>query len=369
MGTMIPHLLTDEYHYLPLLFSYFKKKNRLSIVPSTLHFIINDTEQSVSLRDLRKLEFSSMASFFSFSHAFSSSLFLTLLLLGFYECEAQLTTTFYDTSCPSVSTIVRDQVRQAQSSDPRILASLTRLFFHDCFANGCDGSILLDNSSTEKGTAPNKNSARGFDIIDKIKVAVENNCSGIVSCSDILAITAEASVNLAGGPSWSVLLGRRDGTTTNITAANNLPSPFDSVTVLQQKFAAVNLNVTDLVALSGAHTFGRAQCRTFNQRLYNFGDTGNPDPSLNTTYLSALQQSCPQGGNSLRGLLQTDQDLLSAASTNASTAPIVNEFAMNQTAFFESFLEAMIKMGNISVLTGSNGEIRSNCRQVNEASG
>ncbi|XP_042408206.1 peroxidase 15-like [Zingiber officinale] len=345
-----------------------------------------------------------MTSFFSSSRAFSSSSLhnpMLLLLLGFtivfhvHECEAQLTTTFYDTTCPNVSTIVRDQVRQAQSSDQRILASLTRLFFHDCFANGCDGSILLDNSSTivtEKDAAPNNNSVRGFDVIDNIKVAIENNCSGIVSCSDILAIAAEASVNLAGGPTWSVLLGRRDGTTTNLTAANNLPSPFDNVTTLQQKFAAVNLNITDLIALSGAHTFGRAQCRTFNQRLFNFSNTGNPDPTLNTTYLSALQQSCPQGGNisvlndldvstpdtfdnkyytnlqSLRGLLQTDQDLLSAASTNASTAPIVNDFASNQTAFFESFLEAMIKMGNIDVLTGSNGEIRSNCRQVNGAS-
>lgn len=114
---------------------------------------------------------------------------------------------------------------------------------------------------------------------------------------------------------------------------------------------------------------------------------------MNTTYLAALQQSCPQGGNgsvlnnldvatpdafdnnyytnlqSLRGLLQTDQDLLTAASTNASTAPIVDNFATNQTAFFESFVQAMIKMGNIDVLTGSNGQIRSNCRQVNGGSG
>jgi len=25
----------------------------------------------------------------------------------------------------------------------------------------------------------------------------------------------------------------------------------------------------------GAHTFGRAQCRFFNQRLFNFSGTGN----------------------------------------------------------------------------------------------
>jgi peroxidase len=55
----------------------------------------------------------------------------------------------------------------------------------------------------------------------------------------------------SGGPRWRVLLGRRDGTTANITDANNLPSPFDNLTTLQQKFGAVGLDDTDLVALSG----------------------------------------------------------------------------------------------------------------------
>ncbi|KAG6497225.1 peroxidase A2-like [Zingiber officinale] len=318
-----------------------------------------------------------------------------IAILHFNKCEAQLSPTFYDSTCPNVSAIVREQLVLAQSSDPRIFASLIRLFFHDCFTDGCEASLLLDNTTeikSEKFARPNNNSARGFEVIDAIKTAVESSCPGVVSCADILAIAAEASVYLSEGPSWTVLLGRKDGRTTNFTAASNLPSPFDNVTVLQQKFAEVGLNDTDLVALSGAHTFGRAQCFTFIRRLYNFSD-GNPDPSLNTTYLAELQQRCPQGGNgsvlnnldpdtpdvfdnkyytnlqNLNGLLTTDQDLLSAADTNASTAPDVNRFAADQNVFFESFIEGMIKMGNIAVLTGSNGEVRGNCRVVNGASG
>jgi len=64
---------------------------------------------------------------------------------------------------------------------------------------GCDGSILLDNTDTiesEKEAAPNNNSARGFDVVDDMKAAVENACPGIVSCADILAIAAEESVCL-----------------------------------------------------------------------------------------------------------------------------------------------------------------------------
>jgi peroxidase len=55
----------------------------------------------------------------------------------------------------------------------------------------------------------------------------------------------------AGGPRWSVLLGRRDGTTTNVQSARNLPNFFDPLSVLQEKFRNVNLDDTDLVALQG----------------------------------------------------------------------------------------------------------------------
>jgi len=49
-----------------------------------------------------------------------------------------------------------------------------------------------------------------------------------------------------------VLLGRLDSLNANFTGASNLPSPFDNLTVLEQKFKAVGLNNVDLVALSGS---------------------------------------------------------------------------------------------------------------------
>ncbi|KAM0936269.1 putative peroxidase [Dioscorea sansibarensis] len=323
-------------------------------------------------------------------HLLALTLTLTLTLTSsfFQGSRAQLSSTFYDSTCPNVSTIVRNIVQQAQSSDARIVASLTRLHFHDCFVIGCDASVLLDDSQSiqsEKGAVPNNNSARGFEVVDNIKTAVENVCPGVVSCADILALAAEASVNLAGGPTWTVLLGRRDGTTASFSGANNLPRPTDSLNILQSKFSNVGLGDTDLVALSGAHTFGRAKCTSFSDRLYNFSNSGNPDPSLDTTYLATLQQSCPQGGrgdvlNNLdpsspdifdenyytnlqtnQGLLQSDQELTS----DSSLASIVNSFASSQSTFFQSFGSSMVNMGNISPLTGSNGEIRCNCRKVN----
>ncbi|KAH0780535.1 hypothetical protein KY290_000133 [Solanum tuberosum] len=133
-------------------------------------------------------------------------------------------------------------------------ASLLRLHFHDCFVNGCDASLLLDgNSSTsEKFTPGNLNSARGYEVIDNIKTVVENTCSGVVSCADILAIAARDSVLLSGGPFWKVLLGRRDGLVANFSGSSNgLPAPFDNLNTIISKFQDVGLNLTDVVSLSG----------------------------------------------------------------------------------------------------------------------
>ncbi|XP_022756287.1 peroxidase 15-like [Durio zibethinus] len=320
-----------------------------------------------------------------------AALFFAVLLQGSLS-NAQLSPTFYDETCPNVTNIIRDVLMNASLSDPRIGASLIRLHFHDCFVQGCDASILLDDPANgEKEALPNNNSARGYEVVDAMKAVLESACPNTVSCADILAIASEESVCLAGGPSWAVPLGRRDGLTANRTLANsNLPGFNESLEAIKSKFTAVGLDTsTDVVALSGAHTFGRAQCFTFTSRLYNFTGEGDTDPTLNTTYLEALSQICPQGGNGSvltdldpttpdafdsnyftnlqvnRGLLRSDQQLFSTE--GADTIEIVNRFAANQTAFFESFVESMIRMGNISLLTGTAGEIRTNCRAVNAA--
>ncbi|XP_076942407.1 peroxidase N-like [Bidens hawaiensis] len=263
----------------------------------------------------------------------------------------------------------------ALKTEMRMAASLLRLHFHDCFVNGCDASILLDGADGEKFALPNNNSARGYEVIDSIKSAVESSCSGVVSCADILAIAARDSVLLSGGTGWQVLLGRRDGLVANQTGANlMLPAPFESVDNITLKFEAVGLNLTDVV--------------TF--RLFNFSGTNAPDSTLlDQNMLTGLQNLCPVNGDGSRttpldwnstdlfdnnyfqnlvkgrGVLESDQVLYSSEQAKTTTRSIVELYSKNPKIFFEEFKNSMIKMGNIQPLTGAAGEIRKNCRVVN----
>lgn len=314
------------------------------------------------------------------------------LVYGGGAPSGQLVYDFYRYSCPFVENMVLNVVRSAVQNDTRMAASLLRLHFHDCIVNGCDASVLLDDTDSitgEKGAFPNLNSARGFEVIDAIKTALENSCNATVSCADILTIAARDSVYLSGGPYWQVQLGRRDGTTASKSAANaNIPSPFESLSSLISKFQGVGLSVQDLVVLSGAHTIGRAHCGTFSPRLFNFSASNGPDPTIQPSLLQNLQNLCPDGSSDPNtmgpldavtkdlfdnmyfrnlqnnmGLLQSDQVLFSTA--NASTAFFVNYYSSFPYAFSRDFPTSMVKMANISVHTGSDGEIRKNCRFVN----
>ncbi|XWS22106.1 hypothetical protein CRYUN_Cryun29cG0006200 [Craigia yunnanensis] len=289
---------------------------------------------------------------------------------------------FYDQVCPQALPAIKKIVQAAIHKEPRMGASLLRLHFHDCFVNGCDGSLLLDSTSTfetEKNARGNLNSVRGFEVVDQIKAEVDRVCGRlVVSCADILAVAARDSVVTLGGPTWKVLLGRRDSTTASRTLADSvLPSASMDLPQLINNFKNQGLNQRDLVALSGGHTIGFSQCGIFRNRIYN---ATNIDPA----FAKERRATCPRtGGNTnlapfdptpsrfdtayfknlvkQRGLLTSDQALFNGGSTDN----LVKTYSLNPDAFWDDFAKSMIKMGNIKPLTGKKGQIRVNCRKAN----
>ena len=136
-----------------------------------------------------------------------------------------------------------------------------------------------------------------------------------------------------------------------------------------------------MIELTGAHTIGQARCITFRTRVNN-------ESNIDTSFATTRQSTCPSvvsntTNNNLapldvqtpntwdnnyyknlinqKGLLHSDQQLFSGGSTNA----LVQTYSTNPTQFNTDFVNAMINMGNIKPLTGTNGQIRKNCRTIN----
>lgn len=120
-------------------------------------------------------------------------IYMMLLSLGFSTCSSELAFDFYAGSCPLVETMVKDTVRSASLNDLTVPGKLLRLLFHDCFVEGCDGSVLVQGNDTERSDPANA-SLGGFEVIEAAKNVVEMFCPDTVSCADILVLAARDSV-------------------------------------------------------------------------------------------------------------------------------------------------------------------------------
>ncbi|KAK7357991.1 hypothetical protein VNO80_17289 [Phaseolus coccineus] len=320
---------------------------------------------------------------------FKLKLCLTLLACVIGVTSAQLSTYFYDKSCPGALATIKKAVKEAVKNESRMGASLLRLHFHDCFVQGCDASVLLDDTANftgEKNSFPNANSLRGFEVIDNIKSKLEKMCKGIVSCADILAVAARDGVFELGGPKWDVPLGRRDSTTANLAESNSaLPAPFFDLDELIKAFHDKNFTVKELVTLSGGHSIGLVRCRFFRTRIYNESD-------INPAFAEERRLECPfEGGDNnfsafdsatpfkfdnsfyknllqQKGLVHSDQQLFTNNSTDNTTKDQVDRYSRDMGQFKKDFADAMLKMSKMTPLTGLAGEIRQNCRLVNPPS-
>lgn len=293
---------------------------------------------------------------------------------------------YYKKQCPELEHIVKKVVAKYSKLDPTNPGPLLRLFFHDCFVQGCDGSVLLNSSRSivaEKDAAINF-SLGDFNIIDEIKADLEEKCPGVVSCADVLAVTAVYSIHQAGGPLYPIELGRRDALTSYAPSSEtDLPAFSLNVSGLLEDFHNVGLDLVDLVTLSGAHTIGQGHCASIANRIYP-----HVDPQYQEPYGRELLANCTDNGalkapnfdpntqffqdpvtpltfdNQYFKNLETGLGLFTSDKSlfyDHRTVDLVKRFAKDQKAFFEQFGISLRKMGKIGVLTGTQGQIRKQC--------
>lgn len=293
-----------------------------------------------------------------------------------------LTSGYYNTRCPSAEQIVTDAVKKAVDANPGIGAGLIRLFFHDCFVRGCDASVLLNttnskNSDTEREGPPNKDSLRGFEVIDEAKAAIEAACPSTVSCADIVAFAARDASYFLSDRRINIQMpgGRYDGRESFANETDQLPGPFSNLTALQESFGAKGLTSDEMVVLSGAHTIGRARCMFFSSRF----------PEMDPAFATKLRAQC--NGNDNTNVNQDDvtPDVLDkqyyqnvidkkvlftsdAVLNSTETITQVTENANVAGAWERKFESAMENMGKIGVKTMGDqqgAEIRKVCWRVN----
>ncbi|KAL3626611.1 hypothetical protein CASFOL_030160 [Castilleja foliolosa] len=305
------------------------------------------------------------------------------------ETEASLSYNFYDQICPQVEHIIRAGVESASIGDPTTPSALLRLMFHDCQVQGCDASILLEphgHMTKFSEMASSKSfGVRKRDFINLMKSTVEAVCPQMVSCSDIIIMAAREAVAFSGGPRINVPLGRRDTSNPpNFTLADvSLPSPDVGVDEMLRIFAKHGMSIQDSVAILGSHTLGITHCSNLESRLYNQQNRPG-DEIINQAYENTLKLKCPHVGptpskfisfvqndftavlfdnqyfvNSINGLgvLKIDTQM----PLDSRTRPFVEKFASDESAFFDAFSSAFVKLSRSNVLTGNQGVIRTSC--------
>jgi len=91
----------------------------------------------------------------------------------------------------------------------------------------------------------------------------------------------------------------------------------------------------------------------FNGGDNNISNLSNNSINFDNTYYNDLV--------SKKGLLHSDQQLLNGLSTSNQ----VIAYTIDNESFKRDFANVMLKMSMLSPLTGSDGQIRQNCRLIN----
>ncbi|KAM3270940.1 peroxidase 41 [Capsicum chacoense] len=314
---------------------------------------------------------------------------LFFLFTSFAFSHAQLTLDYYAKTCPKFDDIVRDISLKKQMEHTVTAAATLRVFFHDCAVDGCDASVLIKSNSFNKTELEHdmNHSLAGdaFDLISRIKTALELACPGVVSCSDILAAATRNLIVIAGGPHYKVPLGRKDSRVSNLpNVEGQLARVNASVDLMIKKFQPMGIDVKEMVVLTGGgHTIGFAHCKEFANRIFP-----NADPTMNPILVERLRKMCANyttnkdmaafldvispGNfdnvifkNIMKGIsvLGSDQILFS----DPRTKPFVELYAKDPVAFANDFGKAMEKVSVYQVKSGAQGEVRKRCDAINDA--
>lgn len=271
------------------------------------------------------------------------------------------------------SSLVRKATSDYLSEDPSMAGSLLRLAFHDAatreskdsdgsFTGGPNGSIRYEVSWSE-----NRGISRPLKVVESIYEDIGKYLD--LSFADCIALSGAASVEYAGGPRISILLGRKDATKEDARKRRNalqlstdrslvdttLPSAGLDSDGLRLYFGALGLSEKELVALCGAHDLGRhvtlldmpksclkdltRECLEKAPVLMPFV-TEEPDRFSNTYFKKLLRWNGRKVSLGEVAFIPTDVNLV----VDEGLRIHVEEFAKDKQSFYHTFASAFQKL-------------------------
>jgi L-ascorbate peroxidase len=195
-----------------------------------------------------------------------------------------------------------------------------RLAFHDAgtydvrtHSGGAHGAIhLLQELSRSENSAM----TTCVDLLGRTKETYPS-----LSWADLVALGGAAAVEICGGPTIRIGLGRVDAA--DPAPEHRLPTSDAGPTQLRALFTRLGLGPRELVALSGAHTLGRAGGRPFTRDPFTFSNL----------YFRTLLASADDPA---LGLLPSDRALLD----EPDLREFVQRYAADEATFFADFADA-----------------------------
>lgn len=156
-----------------------------------------------------------------------------------------------------------------------------------------------------------------------------------VSYADLIQASSTSAIEFAGGPAIPFRFGRKDAPESECTPDGRLPDATKGIPHLREVFNRMGLGDVEIVALSGAHTLGKAYRENSG---FEGSWTKNPT-TFDNSYFVELVHKKNQG--LLR--LPTDEALLSEPTMKTW----VEKFAASNEVFFAEYSKAHQKLSEL----------------------
>lgn len=234
----------------------------------------------------------------------------------------------------SLESDVREELKVLYDDKP-CMPIMVRLAWHDSgtynHEDGSGGPNASIRFQPEKGHGANNGLDIAMDLLEPIKSKFPD-----ISYADLYQLASVVAVEYCGGPKIPFRLGRVDVTQDSCTDDGRLPAADKGMGHLRDIFFRMGFNDAEIIALSGAHTLGRAH---MERSGFDGPWTYVPVVFDNTYYVEILKDD--PDPSLLR--LTSDMALLDSTENRA----LCEKYAKDQAAFFKDYSAAHQKLSEL----------------------